>query len=225
MPGERSVLRTRAREGLFTSTRPLFTICGVKGFKAIAAMSENRVIGDGNAIPWHLPEDFKWFKKTTTGHIVLMGRKTFESIGRPLPNRKNLVLTRHPKKLIHDNAEIFGKFRESRGGQEVAEHLKRPYQLFIPKVTARGEQDLLVFKSVDFIDPTEFDCDVFVAGGAQIYEQLLPRCSDLYLTLVKREVAGDAFFPPFEDMFELAEVLDDNADFQIRHYRNPSMTE
>jgi dihydrofolate reductase len=66
----------------------------VKPFKAIAAMSLNRVIGAGSRIPWHLPEDFKWFKKMTTGHVIIMGRKTFESIGKPLPNRTNVVLTR-----------------------------------------------------------------------------------------------------------------------------------
>ena len=57
-------------------------------------MSLNRVIGAGNRLPWHLPEDFKWFKKTTTGHVIVMGRKTFESIGKPLPNRTTVVLTR-----------------------------------------------------------------------------------------------------------------------------------
>jgi dihydrofolate reductase len=62
--------------------------------KAIAAMSENRVIGQGNRIPWHLPEDFRWFKQTTMGHVLLMGRKTFESIGRPLPGRETWVLSR-----------------------------------------------------------------------------------------------------------------------------------
>lgn len=66
----------------------------MKHFKAIAAMSENRVIGQGNKIPWHLPEDFKWFKKMTTGNVIVMGRKTFESIGKPLPNRETIVLTR-----------------------------------------------------------------------------------------------------------------------------------
>src|SRR5215510_203186 len=66
----------------------------MKHFKAIAAMSENRVIGAGNKIPWHLPEDFRWFKKMTTGQVVVMGRKTFESIGRPLPNRETIVLSR-----------------------------------------------------------------------------------------------------------------------------------
>lgn len=63
---------------------------------AIAAMAENRVIGAGNRIPWHLPEDFKWFKATTLGGTLLMGRKTYESIGRPLPGRTTVVLSRHP---------------------------------------------------------------------------------------------------------------------------------
>src|SRR5438046_6903526 len=63
-------------------------------FKAIAAMSLNRVIGAGNRIPWHLPDDFKWFKKMTTGNILVMGRKTFASIGKPLPNRETIVLSR-----------------------------------------------------------------------------------------------------------------------------------
>src|SRR5258708_20487862 len=71
----------------------------MKHFKAIAAMSENRVIGKGNQIPWHLPEDFKWFKKMTTGQVIVMGRKTFESIGKPLPNPTTIVLTRSPEAI------------------------------------------------------------------------------------------------------------------------------
>ena len=60
----------------------------------------------------------------------------------------------------------------------------------------------------------------FICGGAQIYEQALPLCSDLFLTLVKREVAGgDAFFPPFENQFELAEEIRDTPEFKILHYR------
>src|SRR5437868_13983850 len=60
-------------------------------------MSLNRVIGSQNRIPWHLPEDFKWFKKMTTGQVIVMGRKTYESIGKPLPNRTTIVVTRSPK--------------------------------------------------------------------------------------------------------------------------------
>ena len=152
----------------------------MKPFKAIAAMSLNRVIGAGNRIPWHLPEDFKWFKKMTTGNVVVMGRKTFESIGKPLPNRETIVLSRsefsHPGVQVVRNLDDLARFVAGR--------------------------------------------EVFIAGGAEIYQQALPQCSDLYLTLVKREVAGDAFFPPFEDSFELVETLQDNADFQILHYRN-----
>jgi dihydrofolate reductase len=60
----------------------------------IVAMTENRVIGAGNRIPWRIPEDLRLFRKLTTGNVVLMGRKTFESVGRPLPGRENRVISR-----------------------------------------------------------------------------------------------------------------------------------
>jgi dihydrofolate reductase len=150
------------------------------GFKAIAAMSENRVIGASNRLPWHLPEDFKWFKKMTTGHIIVMGRKTFESIGKPLPNRTTLVLSHSPR--------------------------------HIPGVR--------VISSLDQIDPAAESRDVFICGGAQLYSQALPLCSDLYLTLVKRIVQGDTFFPPFEDRFVPVAILLERPEFRIMHYRN-----
>lgn len=79
---------------------------------AVVAMDPNRLIGANGTLPWHLPEDLAFFKKTTSGHTILMGRKTFESIGRPLPKRKNIVLTRdetwsHPGvETIHTLSEI-----------------------------------------------------------------------------------------------------------------------
>ena len=57
-------------------------------------MARNRVIGTAGAIPWHLPEDFRWFKRATLGGVVVMGRKTFESLGKPLPGRRNVVISR-----------------------------------------------------------------------------------------------------------------------------------
>jgi dihydrofolate reductase len=66
----------------------------MKPHKALAAMSLNRVIGKNNSIPWHVPEDLAFFKAMTMGHILVMGRKTYESIGRPLPGRETIVLTR-----------------------------------------------------------------------------------------------------------------------------------
>ena len=65
-----------------------------KPFKIIAALSENGVIGANGKIPWHIPEEFQWFKKATMGQTLVMGRKTYESIGRPLPGRRMIVLSR-----------------------------------------------------------------------------------------------------------------------------------
>jgi dihydrofolate reductase len=75
----------------------------------IAAMDQSRAIGRGGKLPWHLPDDLKRFKELTLGKTLLMGRKTFESIGRPLPNRHNLVLTRDPTFEAH-GVEVIGDF-------------------------------------------------------------------------------------------------------------------
>lgn len=151
----------------------------MKPLKAIAAMSLNRVIGNGNQIPWHLPEDFRWFKATTTGHVIVMGRKTFESIGRPLPGRETIVLSRSA--FAYPGVKTIARWAE------------------LPAVVG--------------------DRQVFICGGAQIYAQALPQCAELLLTLVQREVAGDVFFPPFEDQFELVEEIRDTPEFKILRYR------
>jgi dihydrofolate reductase len=147
-----------------------------KKFKAIVAMSLNRVIGKNNKLPWHIPDDLRWFKKLTTGNVIIMGRKTWESIGVPLPNRESIVVTR---------AEIPG---------------------------------VRTVRSLNEIDPAADGRDYFVIGGAQLFQEALPLCSDVFLTLVKRDVEGDVFLPPFEDQFELRETIQDTAEFSILHY-------
>jgi dihydrofolate reductase len=72
---------------------------------AIVAMTPQRVIGRAGSLPWHLPQDMAFFKKTTTGHPIVMGRKTYESIGRPLPKRRNIVITRD-RNWTADGVEI-----------------------------------------------------------------------------------------------------------------------
>lgn len=191
----------------------------MKHFKAIAAMSQNRVIGAAGKIPWYLPDDFKWFKQTTMGHVIVFGRKTFESLGRPLPHRKNLVLTRHPQSLIKRHPEIFGQYHEWRGGQ----FLKQPYQFHFSKLGEKQETEIFIFNSLDKLNPGEFPNDIFICGGAEIYAEALPRCSDLYLTLVKRDVEGDAFFPEFENKFNLVEEVRDTLEFKILRYQHRSL--
>ena len=189
----------------------------MKHFKAIAAMSENRVIGNGNKIPWHLPEDFKWFKKITSGNVVVMGRKTFESLGRPLPNRINVILTRHPRLVRMQHPEIFGSFTlgtRARG-------LKKSYQL--PLLKTGEHTEVRLQRNLLKLDPEEYSTDVFICGGAQIYEQALRRCSDLYLTRVKRVCEGDAFFPSFEDIFAQVATIKETTEFAIEHYRHKNL--
>ena len=82
----------------------------------IAAISENNCIGKDNSLPWNIPEDMKHFKDITTGHIVLMGRNTWESIPekfRPLPNRKNIVITRDIKYMVPKGVEVYSSIDEA----------------------------------------------------------------------------------------------------------------
>jgi len=111
--------------------------------KAIVAMAENRVIGNAGTIPWHLPEDFKFFKATTMGHAILMGRKTYESIGKPLPGRENIVLSRTmpetPGVTVIRSLDELKEPNDGRdlfviGGEEI-------YRLLLPRV-----QELYVTK-------------------------------------------------------------------------------
>lgn len=73
----------------------------------IAAVAKNNVIGKNNSLPWHIPEDFAFFKKMTIGKTILMGRRTFESLGKPLPNRKHLVITRQSDYQVPEGVEVY----------------------------------------------------------------------------------------------------------------------
>jgi dihydrofolate reductase len=117
---------------------------------AIYAMTKNRVIGRHNEIPWYLPADLKYFKKVTTGHHVIMGRNTFASIGRPLPNRTNVIITRDPffvandclvAHSVHEALEIAFDNGESEafiigGGQIYGESLPFWDKLYLTEVEA-----------------------------------------------------------------------------------------
>ena len=80
----------------------------------IVAVAKNRVIGSKNKMPWHLPADFAYFRKMTIGHPVIMGRKTFESIGRPLPGRRNIVISRNTA-IRADGVEVMASLEQAIG--------------------------------------------------------------------------------------------------------------
>lgn len=183
-------------------------------------MSRNRVIGRDGKIPWHLPAELAWFKRTTLGSFVIMGRKTFEGLGRPLPNRTNIVLTRAPRRLLKHPANR-GVFGGAIVGGWVPRIGRVAYQLGFERI---GERDVWLVRSVPrllaALQRKQVKREVFVIGGAQVFERLLPQCSDLFLSIVDRDVEGDAYFPEFEQTFELGGVLLREAEFEVRHYRN-----
>ncbi len=135
--------------------------------KAIAAMTPSRVIGRGNTIPWKIPGEQKWFKEVTMGQCVLMGSKTYLSIGKPLPGRRNLIVSR----------------TQTWQGAEMIRDLSQ-------------------------FDPANYQKEVFVIGGAEIYRQLLDRCDELLIV----------YFPEFQSKFSAVEQIRETPDYSIFRY-------
>ena len=127
----------------------------------VVAMAANRVIGRDNRLPWHLPADLKHFRQLTTGKPILMGRKTWESIGRPLPERTNIVITRD---------------------------------------TDYAAAGCVVVHSIDAaLRAAGHNDEVMVIGGSELYRQVLPQVTTIYLTRVHADIEGDAVFPEIDE--------------------------
>lgn len=153
----------------------------------IWAMANNRVIGRNNKLPWHLPNDLKYFKRLTTGKPVIMGRKTYDSIGRPLPNRVNIVITRDTNfavegiKVVNSvntaielaEAECFVSGAEEvivMGGAEIYQHcLPRADRLYITFVHADVHGDAY-FPEFDLTKYSEIAREDFFADGPNPYD-------------------------------------------------------
>jgi dihydrofolate reductase len=137
----------------------------------VAAIARNGVIGRDGEMPWHLPADLKHFKETTTGHPVVMGRRTYESIAAhldgPLPDRHSVVLSSQDLDLSA-GAEVVGSVEEARRAAEAA-------------------AERMGVKTA------------YVVGGATVYEQFLPHANRLVLTELDEAYEGDTTFPPYDE--------------------------
>jgi dihydrofolate reductase len=132
----------------------------------IVAASRNNVIGRANQLPWHLPNDMKFFKGTTWAMPVIMGRKTFESMGaKPLPGRHQVVISRN------------NETQNTTTGIIPATSIEDALQ----KAESTGCRE------------------VFIAGGGEIYRQLMPKAHRIYMTRVDIEMEGDTFFPEIDE--------------------------
>jgi dihydrofolate reductase len=128
----------------------------------IAALTQNRVIGKNNALPWSLPDDMKYFMQTTRQHHVVMGRKNYQSIPekfRPLPNRTNLVVSRQVD-FIAPNCTVLNS---------------------LEKAISIARQNN--------------EAELFIIGGAEIYQLAISLADRLYLTEIQTNIAGDTYFP------------------------------
>ena len=126
----------------------------------VVAIAKNNAIGKNNQLLWHLPKDLKHFKDITSGHTIIMGRKTYESVGKPLPNRRNIIITR--QNISIDGCEVVNSIDQA---------LK----------SSAGEDE------------------IFIVGGAEIYNQALSLTDRIYLTIVHHNFDGDTYFPDIKD--------------------------
>lgn len=172
----------------------------------IVAMTPERVIGRAGAIPWRDPEDLRHFKRTTLGHAVVMGRKTYESLGRPLPGRRNVVITRNREYRVGDVGDETHVRAENAGEQsETRVDIVHSLEAALGLCRRRGEEK------------------AFVIGGAEIYALALPIADEMIVTHIDRDdLAGDAYFPAFRTEDWTAEPGSSERDLRIVRYRRAS---
>ena len=140
----------------------------------IAAMGEKRGIGKNNQLLFKISQDLKRFKQITLGHPVIMGRKTYESIGRRLPNRTNIIVSRDPEYVMYE--------------AKVAHSLEEAIA-----IAKEAEKERLATGVAEKGDTGE----IFIIGGGQIFAQAIDLADRLYLTIVEGEHDADTFFPDY----------------------------
>ena len=142
----------------------------------IVAYANNRVIGRDGKIPWNIPGEQRRFRELTTGNIVVMGRRTFAEIGRPLPDRITIVVSKSladgASRQTDDNLLFAGSLEEA---------------LFLARDRER---------------------DIFISGGARLYEDSLELVEKMYITEIEADVEGDTFFPEFDEKKFTKEIVE-----------------
>ena len=135
----------------------------------IVAYAKNHVIGNKGCIPWRIKGEQKRFKELTTGNVVVMGRRSYEEIGHPLPNRMNIIVS-NTKKFEADNCMTAGSLEEA--------------------IRLAGDKE------------------IFISGGARLYEEAMPLVQKMYVTEIECEIEGDTYFPDFDPSLFDKEIIE-----------------
>jgi dihydrofolate reductase len=155
----------------------------------ISAMTKlGKVIGKNNWLPWEIPDELKHFRQTTLGGTVIMGRKTYDSVGRPMPKRHNIVISRNKELVIE--------------GVDVCHTMPDAIKL------AKKE-----------------DNDIWIIGGAGIYEQGILIADKMYLSYIKKEYEGDTYFPEWNKNNWEIESSEDKDEWELVIYRRKKVKE
>lgn len=154
---------------------------------SIVAIARNNVIGKDNKLIWHIPEDLKHFKKTTMGKPIIMGRKSWDSLGKPLPGRPNIVVSRSHKNLENKPTPHFDAMESVDG--KIAKTSEGPFLYATIEEGITAAKDMAAKMNLD---------EIFITGGGEIYKQTLPITERLYLTVIDREYDGDVYFPELQ---------------------------
>ena len=158
----------------------------------IVAMDRNRAIGKHGGLPLKIPAELEYFKDVTMGKPIIMGRKTHESIGRVLPGRTNVVVTRQTDYKPRGEEAI------------VASSLEDAFEKLEERGVIKGEPDE----------------ELFIIGGAEVYVAAIPAADRIYVTEIDNEFDADVFFPEFEDeLFEKTEIgaiIDEKTSYPLK---------
>ncbi len=145
----------------------------------VAVTRKNHAIGNGGKLLVHISDDLKRFKAITRGHPIIWGRKTYESIGHPLPERTNIIITRNPD-FKAEGCIVVPSLEEA-----------------LKKADEAERWSLESGKRLNLKDAGE----IFIGGGGEIYKEALPFVKKLYLTIVESDAEGDVFFPDWKNDF------------------------
>lgn len=170
---------------------------------AIVAIDEKRGMGKDGGIPWHIPGEQKRFKDITTPHPMIMGRKTFASIGRVLPGRPHIIVTRNPEYKV-EGAIIVESVEKA---LEVAKELE---ELRIKNQKLQNETVILSVsegsKEKDSSTASQNDNgEIFIIGGGEIFKEAMPFLDRLYLTIIEKDFHCDTFFPEYRQFTKVLE--------------------
>lgn len=161
----------------------------------VAAISENGVIGSNNSLPWKLKDDLAFFKKLTSNKIIIMGSNTFKSIGnKPLPNRKNVILSSNCKSNVFSDTFCTYTFYSfnSKDGSE-SSFIEKKYSV------DGVEKEIYFASDINAALMFFYEQDVYIIGGSSVYNQFIDKATHIYRSKVLANIDGDSYFPTFDE--------------------------